>query len=523
MQGRAAELAEALPGALLRELRGGLDAAAVPLDFFLVQDVRDRLVAADGAERGLFGRLAGAAGEWDAVAAAYRKGDIFLGELSQQMSRYTDYEIPYQRKQLKKFKQQLDDMDRKEVEHERSAAASALRYREACEALEIAGDNLEGELSALTKKLPGIFEGVAGTLRQGAVGEAIQYMAEFLEYVAIEAAEGDTLPTLKLFRDPVSDTLVRDSRQSSIEIESISADLEFLKAGGTGAEPAGISWDIGAAAEGAGEGEPAGISWDIEAEPAGAGDGAEGGGISWDVEAEPVGDAAADGERAGIAWDIEEAEPGAAGIEWDIAVDESAAESTPAAEVPGTDEWTMISQDDVESADEGTPGIRLQDGAFRNKLLDDVYELRAFLMQRKAEGDDGEILSGEGVPARVRDQTPESLQAMLDPLAESLEHLTSEETERLILLKSQKYLIRTAASLKQKAVQEGKYRQLITDLDRRRREARSNVVETTAKLEFLLKHTKRLKAHAEEHLSALYDGRKVNIMGKINAVLTAPA
>ena len=49
------------------------------------------------------------------------------------------------------------------------------------------------------------------------------------------------------------------------------------------------------------------------------------------------------------------------------------------------------------------------------------------------------------------------------------------------------------------------------------------MVETTAKLEFLLKHTKRLKAHAEGHLSALYDWRKVNIMGKINAVLTAPA
>jgi hypothetical protein len=99
--------------------------------------VREALKTLNPEARDLFGRLSGAAGQWDAVVRGYEKEALFLGEAALDMVRLVNYEIPYQRKQIGRLQQQLADLDKKEAEFRKNAGACAQRYKQACEELGI--------------------------------------------------------------------------------------------------------------------------------------------------------------------------------------------------------------------------------------------------------------------------------------------------------------------------------------------------------------------------------------------------
>lgn len=69
--------------------------------------IRDSLVADTDSSRGLFGRLQGAAKEWDAIVRLYEKESLFVPEAAQTLAQGTDYDFPAFRKAAQRIQGQL--------------------------------------------------------------------------------------------------------------------------------------------------------------------------------------------------------------------------------------------------------------------------------------------------------------------------------------------------------------------------------------------------------------------------------
>ena len=153
----------------------------------------------------MFGGLKGLAGEWDAVAQAYGKGNLGLAEAGLGLVQCTDYEVPHQRRQLAKFRQQLRDLDRRESEYTKLAAASRRRFADECAAVGIAGRSVASELGALRGELPAAFAGVAAGLREEAGERALGYLRSFLAHTEVPFDAAAAFPALREIRDAGQD------------------------------------------------------------------------------------------------------------------------------------------------------------------------------------------------------------------------------------------------------------------------------------------------------------------------------
>ncbi len=78
-----------------------------------------------------------------------------------------------------------------------------------------------------------------------------------------------------------------------------------------------------------------------------------------------------------------------------------------------------------------------------------------------------------------------------------------------------------ASSLERKAGQEARLLSTASDTEARKREARASLASLAPKLKEIVNRTKAIKAEAEKSLAALFAGRRVNILGDINTVLSA--
>ena len=468
----------------------------------------------------MFGGLKGLAGEWDAVAQAYGKGNLGLAEAGLGLVQCTDYEVPHQRRQLAKFRQQLRDLDRREGEYTKLAAASRRRFTDECAAVGIAGRSVESELGALRGELPATFEGVAAGLRKGAGERALGYLGAFLAHTEVPFNAEAAFPALREIQNASQDAAAAQAwarKQDGEKEEAGGGGPEICwdladdggLAGGEGAadspaEPAGIDWDFDVAEAGgngvadAAEGEAAApvveVDWDLGAEVEGGAGGEAPAAVNWDIEME-AGEGAAEGEDLEVVWDLGDgqADADAAGGVGGLAVVTEAGGEGGAAR----------------------PGVQLNDPDFRARLLDDLYELQAFLAQRVSEA----AACGPGAPAEVEAETPESLGELQTWATEAIDALTCKRTTLLLMLGRPRFMERTVRGLEHARSQEGKYGELLKELEGKRREAQANIVASAAKVEFLLRRLRALKADAEQQISVLYKGRPVNVLGKINSVL----
>ncbi|GAB4823290.1 hypothetical protein N2152v2_010336 [Parachlorella kessleri] len=352
--------------------------------------------------------------------------------------------------------------------------------------------------------------------------------------------------------------------------------------------PAGISWDlddlsVSAAAGGdldAGSGAGAVGS---AAGAGGGGDSSAGGGISWDL-----GDLAAALEAAGGAADGTTEDQSAAGaaaaagtgagggggegvagpavdISWDIDMTTAGEEAGELSVVEQQREGQERGQGGGGAAAAGGTGTAgdgggrlaafadappelrrlLEDGAYRAKLLDDLFELRAFLAQRalelsgKASGSD---LLGSTLPEDVRHVGAEGVAAMRDAVDAAITALTGERLQQLLLLRSSpRHLDRLVASLAHKGGQEAKFKRWVRllvhkggqeakfkkaareaearrgdallkalyneaarEAEARRGEAQRQLMAGAARLAALVKHTRAAKELVEEALGAMW-------------------
>lgn len=255
-----------------------------------------------------------------------------------------------------------------------------------CAQLGIDSTNIRAGLLGLTAELPALAGAAVEALQAEPVTAALRHYAAVVGEEAAAAGSG-LVPVL---------AEVREGRTAppAAPAAAPGASSSEAAASGGGLE---VDWDLGAALEAVGgEGEgteaPSGggeISWELDASELAAGGGGEGGdaaapaGISWEVEVEaPAGgdDAAAAGGAdastpAEISWDIDISGVGEA----KAAAAEAAAPATPTRAGAGSGAAAAAA---AAAADEPATVRRLvEDAAYRARLLDDLFELRAFLTQ----------------------------------------------------------------------------------------------------------------------------------------------
>eukprot|EP00897_Mesotaenium_endlicherianum_P005107 jgi/Mesen1/4624/ME000237S03659 len=302
-------------------------------------------------------------------------------------------------------------------------------------------------------------------------------------------------------------------------------DMSALAGAGAGSggspAPPQVDWGIDAGAPqqpSASSGEdadahlaaPAGICWDIEIEEGGLGESdaaaTQPAGINWDID---VGEGGTLEGAAGEGGNGGEEEGG--GIDWGIGG--SKEEGSGRRDGDGGASSAGGAKGTAKTAAE-LLGPLAQTG-YRNQLLDDLYELHAFLRQRVAEMGGG----GAGGAAHGAD----SLAALDGAVRAALGSLTARRTRDLLLiLTSPRFVERLQLSLQQKAANEARLLAAARDLGGKRMELRNSVSATRPKQDAVMKRTREVKDVVEATLSAQYSGRPVNIIGEINNVLGAP-
>lgn len=278
-----------------------------------------------------------------------------------------------------------------------------------CSALGIDCSNIRGGLLGLTAELPALAAAAVEALQAEGVSQGMQYYASVAGSQQQEQGEAALLPVLAEVREGRTEA---PAAAAAAEAPARSAsgdggDAAAADSGGSAATGLQLDWDLGAAlgaaggeeAGGGGAAVPAaGISWDLDAsdlaaaaedggdDAAGAGGGAAGG-ISWEVEVDPADVAAAADVAADVAAEVAPAE-----IAWDIDISGVGEESEQQEQQlagarqqgagAGEADGPSAAAAAAAAADEPATIRRLiEDAAYRARLLDDLYELRAFLMQ----------------------------------------------------------------------------------------------------------------------------------------------
>lgn len=131
------------------------------IHYFHCLRIVEILKGTEASSKNIFGRYSSQRmKDWQEIVSLYEADNVYLAEVASLLSRNVSYEGPALRKQLAKAQQLQQELSRREVECQSSAADLRERYYAACKQYGITGENVARELQALVKDLPAVLEEV---------------------------------------------------------------------------------------------------------------------------------------------------------------------------------------------------------------------------------------------------------------------------------------------------------------------------------------------------------------------------
>lgn len=451
------------------------------------------------------------------------------------LARTVDFEVPYLRKQAAKNQQLMSDLDRRVADSLKSASGAASDFKQECQAMGIAESAtgsaplLHRALLDLTHELPTLLERAVKATREPHVEEAIQYYHTFTAQVnsssGCSAGEGEGDESASAHAHAQSRLLlllptlqeVREGRTEAADGPLLPLEAEEDSAGNGSAIESHVQWALGATGEG-GDGDGGGVSWDVSGSLIDNS-------ISWEVEVEVEADAETESPEIEpstlppeVSWDIDISGAGETAVQDGIA-DETTSKIDGDA---GATAAAFRSGNNNSGSTSSEVHRLVSDASYRARLLDDVFELRAFLMQRISEmatgGQAQQMVSSMGADVAAVDAA--ALQRMHDSVDAVISNLTENRVAQLLsLATSAAYRKRLMATFARHAGQEEKFKRAAVDAEARKADAQHQLVLDSAKLAAYLRRARIVKAGVEAALGSRL-GRRVNVQGEINAVLS---
>ncbi|BBH07429.1 hypothetical protein Prudu_019363 [Prunus dulcis] len=438
------------------------------IGYLEAKQIYDILAKSAPESRNIFGRLSGAAGAWESIVRSFEKDYVYLGEAAQIMVQNVNYEIPYQKKQVQKIQQQLAELEHKEADIKRSAALSAAKYVEACQEL-----GLQRSLVVLTN---------LKDLREHPPSLNVPIGSEVVDSGNVQSSNDET-----------------NNVKVDVDINADSIEWDFS------VDSSQIDWDIGTLEEtedtgnGLGPYEMVNASEILQSAPNEA------------VKSDQI------------------PEISVSEISWDISVE------TPQVDVIDDVNFPNVVVDNQTSGlDTSTETTEIKEGRsqlleteYRNKILDDLNEVKAFLNQRLVELKNEETLTLQHqvqavAPFVLQQYAHDAIEAMLSDVSLAISLLTNRKTRDLIMiLNSKRFLDRLVSSLEEKKHHEVKLKDGLKGIAAKRMELQNSLSSSWPKQEAALAKTRELKKLCESTLSSMFDGRPVNIIGEINTLLTS--